>query len=170
MCFQVINTANYTRINWLKSIFTKKKIFPIFHESSGHGKFHEQKTEIKGIIGMRNYWTTDIVSCNNERRKAAKIWNRYNQVIHMTQDTKWESDKTQLNSQTRAKKSALSQQVITRQQWTDAKAWQTQDIDNTNDPQKKYRLRTVGKNILLKGLNQFHCVSFSCIIYPHHSF
>ena len=27
---------------------------------------------------------------------------------------------------------------------------------NTNDPQKKYRLGTVSKNILLEGLNQFH--------------
>ena len=30
-------------------------------------------------------------------RKAAKIMNRYNQVLHMTQDTTRESDKTQLN-------------------------------------------------------------------------
>ena len=41
--------------------------------------------------------------------------------------------------------------MTTRQQNTDAKAWQTQDINNTNDPQKKYRLRTFSKNILLKG-------------------
>ena len=31
------------------------------------------------------------------------------------------------------------------------KAWQTQDINNTNDPQTKYRLGTVSKNILLEG-------------------
>ena len=30
-------------------------------------------------------------------RKAAKIGNRYNQVLHLIQDTTWESDKTQLN-------------------------------------------------------------------------
>ena len=30
-------------------------------------------------------------------RKAAKIRNRYNQVPHLTQDTTWESEKTQLN-------------------------------------------------------------------------
>ena len=30
------------------------------------------------------------------------------------------------------------------------------DINNTNDPQKKYRLGTVSKNILLEGLNRFH--------------
>ena len=33
-------------------------------------------------------------------------------------------------------RSVLFQQVTTRQQWTDAKAWQTQDINNTNDSQK----------------------------------
>ena len=27
---------------------------------------------------------------------------------------------------------------------------------NANDPQKKYRLGTVSKNILLEGLNRFH--------------
>ena len=32
----------------------------------------------------------------------------------------------------------------------------TQDINNTNDLQKKYRLRTVSKNILLEGINWFH--------------
>ena len=50
-------------------------------------------------------------------------------------------------SQTRAKRSARSQQVTTRQQWTDAKAWQTQDINNTNDPQKKYHLGMVRTNV-----------------------
>ena len=40
---------------------------------------------------------------------------------------------------------------------------------NTNDPKKKYRLRTVSKNILLEGLNQFHGASFSCIIYPRYN-
>ena len=39
------------------------------------------------------------------------------------------------------------------EQWTDAKASETQD---TNDPQKKYRLETVSKNILLEGLTGFH--------------
>ena len=67
---------------------------------------------------------------------------------------KWQ--KHNLTSQTRAKRSALSQQVTTRQQWTDTKAWQTQNINNTIEPRKKYRLGTVSKNILLEGLNRFH--------------
>ena len=53
----------------------------------------------------------------------------------------------------------------TRQQWTDAKAWQTQDINNTNDPQKKYRLvGMVSKNILLEGLNRFHSPATSPLV------
>ena len=36
------------------------------------------------------------------------------------------------------------------------KTLQTQDRKNINDPQKKYRLGMVSKNILLEGLNQFH--------------
>ena len=58
---------------------------------------------------------------------------------------KWH--KTQLN---------ITQQVTTRLQLTDAEAWNTWDINNTNDLQKKYRLGTVSKNILLEGLNRFH--------------
>ena len=49
------------------------------------------------------------------------------------------------------KSPALSQQATTRQQWADAKALKTQDTKNTNDPQKKYRLGTVSKNILLEA-------------------
>ena len=32
----------------------------------------------------------------------------------------------------------------------------TQDRNNINDAQKKYRLGTVSKNNLLEGLNRFH--------------
>ena len=45
--------------------------------------------------------------------------------------------------------------MTTMQQWTDAKAWQTQYINNTNEPQKKYRIGMISKNILLDGLNWF---------------
>ena len=48
--------------------------FPILHESSpsGDGKFFEQKTEVKGIIGIHNFETTDVVSRNNESKKGGK--------------------------------------------------------------------------------------------------
>ena len=51
-------------------------------------------------------------------RNVAKIRYLYNQVPHLTQDTTWESDKNTIkhHKQTRAKRSTISQQVITRQQ------------------------------------------------------
>ena len=52
------------------------------------------------------------------------------------------------------------------QQWTVAKAWQTKDINTTNDPQKKYRLGMVSKNILLEGLNRFHVSHIKLHITP----
>ena len=59
-------------------------------------------------------------------------------------------------SQTRAKRSALSQQVTKRHQQTDVHESITkQDRINTNDPQKQQRLGTFSKNSLLEGLNQF---------------
>ena len=85
-------------------------------------------------------------------RKATKIRNRYNQSPRPTQDITRKVTRTQLN----ITNNTISQQVTTRQQWTDAKAWKTQDKYNTNDPQKKYRLRTFSKNILLEGFNRFH--------------
>ena len=41
------------------------------------------------------------------------------------------------------------------QEWSDIKEWQTQDINHTNDQQKKYRLGAVSKNIFLDGLTRF---------------
>ena len=43
--------------------------------------------------------------------KGAKIRNRYNQVPHMTQDTNGKVINSQQTPQTRAKRSALSQQM-----------------------------------------------------------
>ena len=45
----------------------------------------------------------------------------------------WECDKSTVNHH----KQELSQQVTTMKQLTDAKTLQKQDINNTNDPQKK---------------------------------
>ena len=73
---------------------------------------------------------------------TAKIRKRYNQVPHLTQDTTWESDKTQLNI---TNKSHAVSPFPAGDHTAGAKAWQTQDINNTNDPQKKYRFGNVSK-------------------------
>ena len=41
---------------------------------------------------------------------------------------------------------------------------ETQNINNTNDAQKKYSLGMVSKNILLEGLNRFHSASSSPLV------
>ena len=46
--------------------------------------------------------------------KGAKIRNRYNQVPHLTQDTNGKVTSSQQTPQTRAKRSALPQQVTTK--------------------------------------------------------
>ena len=57
----------------------------------------------------------DIVSqVTMKVRKVAKIRNRYNQVPHLTQDTNGKVTNSQKTPQTRAKRSALSQQVTTK--------------------------------------------------------
>ena len=50
----------------------------------------------------------------NKVSKVAKIRNRYNQVPHLTQDTNGKVTNSQKTPQTRAKRSALSQQVTTK--------------------------------------------------------
>ena len=43
------------------------------HRGGGGGgdrRFHEKKTEIKGIVGIRNFWTTNVVSSINESKKG----------------------------------------------------------------------------------------------------
>ena len=54
--------------------------------------------------------TTEIMKVSN----GAKIRNRYNQVPHLTQDTNGKVTNSQKTPQTRAKRSALSQQVTTK--------------------------------------------------------
>ena len=53
-----------------------------------------------------------LLSSPKESNKVAKIRNRYNQVPHLTQDTNGKVTNSQKTPQTRAKRSALSQQVI----------------------------------------------------------
>ena len=54
------------------------------------------------------------VILDNIVSKGAKIRNRHNQVPHLTQDTNEKVTNSQKTPQTRAKRSALSQQVTTK--------------------------------------------------------
>ena len=92
--------------------------------------------------------------------------NGYNQVPHLIQDTTWESDKHTI----RHYKQKLGSQPFTSRcsqgsnKQTLAKALQTQDRNNTNDPQKKHRLGPVSKSILLEVLNRFHSAPTSPLV------
>ena len=68
-------------------------------------------------------------------RKVAKIRNP-----HLTQDTTWESDKNTIKHH---------------------KGEPRGQPFPTNDPQKKYRLRTVCKNMVLEGLNWFNSANLT---------
>ena len=98
-------------------------------------------------------------------KKGKKFRNRYNQAAHLTKDTNGKVTTYNYNPQTRAKRSALSQQVTKRRQQTDMHESITkQDRNNINDPQKKHRLGTVSKNILLERLNRCNGASTSPLV------
>ena len=86
--------------------------------------------------------------------KETKIRIRYNQVPNLTQETTLESDKNTINiTYKRDKRLAFSHQVTTRLQSTDKKAWQTRNINNKSDQQKKHHLGSVSEIFLLEDLN-----------------
>ena len=117
------------------------------------------KLRQNGIDGKLFEWLNSYLSQSNQVcfkscysglkvSKGAKISNRYNQVPHLSQDTNGKVT----NSQTRDKRSALSQQVTAGHIQTDAQKGITSTRHkNMKDPQKKYSLGTVSK----EGLNWF---------------
>ena len=91
-------------------------------------------------------------------RKRAKIKNRHNQAPHLTLDTNGKVTTSQWDITNESQKvSPYPAGDHTRHQQTEVHESITkQDINNINDPQKKHRLGTVSKNILLEGLNRFN--------------
>ena len=89
-------------------------------------------------------------------RKTARIRNRYNQVPHLSQDTKWESNKVTINITNKSQEVSPFPSSEHKAAMNRRESMKTQDINNTNDPQKKCRIGTVSKNRLLEGLNRFH--------------
>ena len=87
-------------------------------------------------------------------RKRAKIRNRYNQAPHLTQDTNWKVTTSQLDITNESKE--VSPFPVGDHKADVHENIKKQDRNNINDPQKKHRLGTVCKNILLEDLNRFH--------------
>ena len=93
-------------------------------------------------------------------RKTAKIRKRYNQVPHLTQDTTMESRKTTIkitNKSQEASHFPAGDQGSNEQ----TRKHEKHKTQNTYDPQKKYRLGAVSKNILLEGLTRLHRANFT---------
>ena len=103
-------------------------------------------------MGVSSALTTFFLFVSNVR-KTARIKNRYNQVPHLSQNTKWESNKITINTTNKSQKATPfpldDHKAVTnrRQSMTNKRH------KNINDPQKKHRLGTVSNSILLEGLN-----------------
>ena len=77
--------------------------------------FEKMKESILNKLDVSiNDCVQSIVEMYHKVSKVAKIRNRYNQVPHLTQDTNGKVTNSQKTPQTRAKRSALSQQVTTK--------------------------------------------------------
>ena len=72
--------------------------------------FNTKSRYMDDILNINTVYHDNMVKVSN----AAKIRNRYNQVPHLTQDTNGKVTNSQKTPQTRAKRSALSQQVTTK--------------------------------------------------------
>ena len=82
---------------------------------------------------------------------VAKIRNQYNQVPHLTQDTTWENYKNTIKHHKRQPSDQLFPSRWPQGSTTYAKAWQIQDINNTNDPKSQLRGRKLENSFELKA-------------------
>ena len=94
-----VNAIDHTLFNQLKFSNT-------ILEKSNAKIYPYGKTTSLDLVGKATF----SVKVSN----GAKIRNRYNQVPHLTQDTNGKVTNSQKTPQTRAKRSALSQQVTTK--------------------------------------------------------
>ena len=144
--------CGHFQILWIFYIFSK---FIKFHQTCRI--YWDQHLKPACDIRAHSDW---LKVCMKNRRQCQPLqilWNVHTffEFIKVRKGAKidtikyhtWPHGKCQKHNftlQTRA------QQVTTRQQWTEKKAWQTHDTYKTKDPQKKYRLGLVIKNILLE--------------------
>ena len=69
----------------------------------------------------------------------------YNQVLHLTQDNTWESNKTTMNIISRSQKISPFQAGDQKAAMNRRKIMRNARHKNTNDSQKKYPLGTISK-------------------------
>ena len=78
-------------------------------------------------------------------RKTAKVRKRYNQVLHLTQDITWESNKNTINITNKSQEVSPFPAGDRNAAMNRRESMRNTRHKNTNDPQKKYRLGTVSK-------------------------
>ena len=82
-------------------------------------------------------------------KKDDKIRKRYNQVLHLTQDTTWESNKKSINITNKSQEVSPFRAGDHKAAMNRRESIRNKRHKNTNDPQKKYCLGTVGANLSL---------------------
>ena len=117
---RTLNSRNWRKSQFHRKLFHKKRK-PGFQK----GKVLQRKKAAKrkhtyythkgqNAYGVRNSVQFATGYGGKKVSKVAKIRNRYNQVPHLTEDTNGKVTNSQKTPQTRAKRSALSQQVTTK--------------------------------------------------------
>ena len=89
-------------------------------------------------------------------RKTAMIRKQYNQVPHLTWYITCESNTSTINITNKSHKASTFSAGDLKAEMNRRDIVRNIRHKNTNDLQKKYRLETVSKTILLESLNQFH--------------
>ena len=109
-------------------------------------------------IAFKFHFETPYGELRNKVSKGAKIMNRYNQVPHLTQDTNGKVTNSQLTATNESQEVSPFPAGDHKAQINRCAQRHNKHKTEKNiiDPQKKYRLGTVSKNILLEGLNRFH--------------
>ena len=96
-----------------------------------------------------------IKSYINKVRKRAKIRNRYNQAPHLTQDINGKLTTSQLDVTYESQEVSLFPAGVHKASMNrrTRKPNKKKTEKHINDPQKKHRIGTVSKNILLEGFD-----------------
>ena len=100
----------------------------------------------------------------NKVRKRAKVRNRYNQTPHLTQDTNGKVTTPQLDITNESQEVSPFPAGDHKASTDVHESITKQERNNINDPQKKHRLETASKIILLKGLNRFNGAPTSTLV------
>ena len=137
-----------------------------------------QAGDHKSAMNRREAWQTQDINNTNDPQKKYRLgtvskifyWRAGTSITALTLPLILMWTGTHLGTwrnttNTTAKRSALSQQVTTRLQGTDATAQHTPtwSITNKNDPQKKHLLGTVSKMLLLESLKRFHGANITLV-------